>query len=142
MATYQRIKNSDGTTSHVAQVRIKPFKATAKSFPTKPAAVEWAEAKERELRAQRKHGADRSDLPSLTVKTLVDEFLADPETKVLRYYEDLERLCAWWVNEFGSTRISEVGVLKLRAARDKLKGAGKDVRAAGTVNRCLSVFRS
>ena len=62
MASYAKYRNEDGTTSHVAQVRIKPFKPIAKSFPTKPAAKEWAEAKERELRAQRKHGADRSDL--------------------------------------------------------------------------------
>jgi len=33
-------------------------------------------------------------------------------------------------------------VLKLCAAREKLKGTGTDVRAAGTVNRHLSAFRS
>ncbi len=142
MASYAKYRNEDGTTSHVAQVRIKPFKPIAKSFPTKPAAKEWAEAKERELRAQRKHGADRSDLPSLTVATLVKEFLADSETKALRYYDDLERLCAAWVNEIGPSKVAEVGVLKLRAARDKLKDSGKETRSAATVNRYLSAFRS
>jgi integrase len=142
MATYQRNKNSDGTTSFVAQVRIKPFKPIAKSFPTKLGAKEWAQAKERELREQRKHGADRADLPSLTVKTLVDEFLADSETKALRYYDDLERLCAWWVNELGASKVGDIGVLKLRAARDRLKGSGSEARVAATVNRYLSAFRS
>src|SRR5271169_3149811 len=140
MASYQRYKNGDGTTRVVAQVRIKPFKPIAKSFPTKPAAKEWAEAKERELRGQRKHGADRTDLPSLTVATLVSEFLADGETKALRYYDSLERLCAWWINELGASKVADIGVLKLRAARDKLKADG--ARAAGTCNRYLSAFRS
>ena len=57
-------------------------------------------------------------------------------------YERTERLCAWWVNEHGSTRVSDIGVLKLLAARDKLKGSGDYIRAAATVNRCLSAFRS
>jgi integrase len=142
MASYRRYRNEDGTTSVAAQVRIKPFKPIAKSFPTKPAAKEWAEAKERELRGQRKHGADRADLSSLTVKTLVDEFLADSETKALRYYDDLERLCAWWVNELGVSKVGDVGVLKLRGARDKLKATGEHRRTPGTINRYLSAFRS
>ena len=82
-ASYTRIRNGDDTVSSVAQVRVKPFKPTAKSYPTRPAAKEWAEAKEKELKEQRKHGADRTDLPALSVKTLVDEFLADGETKAL-----------------------------------------------------------
>jgi integrase len=142
MASYRRYRNEDGTTSVAAQVRIKPFKPIAKSFPTKPAAKEWADAKERELREQRKHGADRADLPSLTVKTLVDEFLADSETKALHYSDDLERLCAWWVNDMGATKVADVGVLKLRAARDKLKDGGSKTRAPSTINRYLSALRS
>jgi integrase len=139
MASYQRYRNEDGTTSIVAQVRIKPFKPIAKSFPTKPAAKDWADAKERELREQRKHGADRTDLPSLTVRTLVTEFLADGEMKALAYFDDLERLCAWWTNEFGANKVADIGVLKLRAARDTLVGDGL---ANSTVNRYLSAFRS
>jgi integrase len=142
MASVRRYKNSDGSTSYVAQVRIQPFKPIAKSFPTKPAANEWADETEKSLRKQRERGADRTDLPALTVKTLVDEFLGDSETKALRYFEDLERLCAWWVNEYGTTRVADLGVLKLRAARDKIKGTGDDARAPATVNRCLSAFRS
>ncbi len=142
MASYRRYRNEDGTTSHVAQVRIKPFKPIAKTFSTKAAAKEWADAKERELRAQRKHGADREDLPSLTIQTLIEEFLADPETKALRYFDDLERLLAEWVNDMGSARVADVGVIKLRAARDKLRGSGDRTRAPATVNRHLSALRS
>jgi integrase len=142
MASVRRYKNGDGSTSYVAQVRIQPFKPIAKSFPTKPAALDWADDTEKSLRKQRERGADRSDLPALTVKTLVDEFLADSETKALRYVDDLERLCAWWVNEYGSTRVADLGVLKLRAARDKLKDGGETERGAATINRYLSAFRS
>jgi len=134
--------NANGSKSFVGQVRVAPFKPISKSFPTRAAAKDWADETRKSLESQRERGADRTDLPSLTVKTLVDEFLADGETKALRYFSELERHCEWWVNEYGSTRVSDMGVLKLRAARDKLKGSGDDVRAAGTVNRCLSGFRS
>jgi integrase len=140
MASFRKYRNDDGTTSIAAQVRIKPFKAIAKSFPTKPAAKEWAEAKEKELRAQRKHGADRTDLPALTVRTLLDEFLRDSEVASLRYFDDLARLCAWWSNEMGATKVADVGVLKLRTARGKLQDGG--ARSAATVNRYLSALRS
>lgn len=142
MASIAKYRNSDGSTSYVAQVRIKPFKPTAKSFDTKAAAKAWADDQEKTLKAQRDRGADRADLPSLTVAKLCEEFLADPEVKRLAYFDDLERLVAWWSNEYGTDRVVDVGVLKLRAARDKLTGSGKDKKAPATVNRYLSAFRS
>src|SRR5260221_11621314 len=117
MASVRPYKNSDGSTSYVAQVRIQPFKPIAKSFPSRPAAREWADETEKPLRKQRERCADRSDLPALTVKTLIDEFLADSETKTLRYVEDLQRLCAWWVNGYRSTLVADVCGRELGAAR-------------------------
>lgn len=138
MASYQKRKNNDGTTSVMAWVRIKPFKAASKAFSDKGAARVWAEALEKELKKQREHGEARKDLPSLTIKGLIDEFLADPETKQLKYYEDLKLLLAWWVNHCGAEKAMQFGTLKLREARDLLHNR----RAPGTVNRYLSALRS
>jgi integrase len=138
MASYQKRKNGDGSSSVIAWVRIKPFKAASKAFPTKPAAVAWATGLEAELRKQREHGEARQDLTSLTLKGLIEEFLADAETKQLKYFPDLEMLLAWWVNHFGSEKVLAFGTLKLREGRDLLRNG----RAAGTVNRYLSALRS
>jgi integrase len=138
VASYQKRKNNDGSTSVMAWVRIKPFKAASKAFSDKGAAKAWAEALEKELKKQREHGQARNDLPSLTVQGLINEFRADPETKQLKYFADLELLLAWWVNHCGAEKVLQFGTLKLREARDLLRNG----RAPGTVNRYLSALRS
>ena len=138
MASYQKRKNGDGSTSVIAWVRIKPFKPASKAFANQAEARVWATGLEGELRKQRDHGEARKDLTSLTIKGLVDEFLADPETKQLKYFPDLETLLAWWVNHSGGEKALGFGTLKLREARDLLRNG----RAAGTVNRYLSAMRS
>lgn len=131
-------KNSDGTTSYLAVVRIRPFKAASKAFATYPEAKRWADDLVRELTTQRERGEARKDLTTLTIKGLIEAFLEDPETKQLRYYPDLERLLAWWVNHCGGEKVLQFGTVKLREARELL-GNG---RAPGTVNRYLSALRS
>ena len=138
MASYQKRKNGDGSTSVMAWVRVKGFDTASKAFPNQADARAWGAALEAELRKQRSHGEARSDLTSLTVKGLIDEFLADPETKQLKYFADLERLLAWWVNHSGGEKVLGFGTLRLREARDLLRNG----RAAGTTNRYLSAMRS
>jgi integrase len=138
MASYQKRKNSDGSKAVLAWVRIKPFKPVSKSFPNQEAAKAWADALEAELKAQRSTGTKRQDLPNLTVAGLVTEYLADPDTKSLRTYDDVERLLLWWVNHFGAEKVREFGSGKLREARDLLRNG----RANGTANRYLSALRS
>jgi integrase len=130
-------RNKDGTTSFLAVVRIKPFKAASKAFKTLGEARTWADNLTRELTDQRERGA-RPELTSLTIKGLIEEFLKDPETKQLKYYEDLESLLAWWVNHCGGEKVLQFGTVKLREARELL-GNG---RAPATVNRYLSALRS
>jgi integrase len=138
MAYIQRRKNRGGSVSFLAQVKVEPFRPPTKSFPSRAGALAWATALERELKAQRKRGGTRSDIAKLTVGELINEFLADPETQGLRYVDDLTRLLAWWVNAHAATKTFELGVLKLRDARDKLLTK----RGPATVNRYLSAMRA
>jgi integrase len=138
MASYQKRTNGDGSKSVLAWVRIKPFKPASKAFPNQAAARAWAEELETELRKQRKSGEVRKDLPSLTIKGLIEAFLADPETIRLRYFSDLETLLAWWVNHCGGEKVLQFGTVKLREARTLLSNG----RAPATVNRYLSALRS
>lgn len=138
MATIQKRKNKDGSTSYVAWVRIKPFRPVSKSFRQRKAAAEWADDLERELRAQREHGGVRADVATLTVRDLAQAFLEDPDVQALRSYETLELRLAWWVNHYGGERALGLNVLKLREARDKLRPG----REPATVNRYLAAMRS
>jgi integrase len=138
VATILKRKNSDGSRSFIAQVRIRPFKPVAKAFPSKPDALAWAAALETELKDKRKRGGLRQDVATLTVRKLAEEFLADPETKALRSFDSLELLLSWWTNHYGHERVREFGVLRLREARERLTPG----RAPATVNRHLSALRS
>jgi integrase len=138
VSTIARKRNRDGSTSYVAQVRIQPFKPVAKSFPTKAEAKSWADRHERELKDHRTDSKVTADLPRLTIAQLVLQFLDDPNTQKLRYYDDLETLLCWWVEQYGSERVLALGAATLREARGKLLVG----RAHGTVNRYLSALRS
>lgn len=138
MASIDRRKNSDGTVTFMARVRVKKFKPVAKAFAKKGKAIEWAEALEKELKVQGKRGGVTEELSKLTIAGLIDQFREDPENKSLRYFSSLELLLAWWVNDCGATKVLELNVLILREARDRLRMG----RKAATVNRHLSALRS
>ena len=149
MATIDERKNSDGSRSYVAQVRIRPFKPSSRTFHerdfsdarkgAKKAAEQWAEGLEKTLREQRVRGGVRSDVASLSLRQLAHEYIADPETKALATYGERERQIAWWVNEYGSTKALEFpSPVLLRAARDTLSKHHE----AGTVNRYLAAARA
>lgn len=139
MANFQKRKNGDKSTSFVALVRIKGFSAVSKSFPTLKEAEQWAKGMEAELKDKKTQGQVlHKDLAKLTIKNLVEEYLADPITASKRYKPDLDLLCAWWVNAYASERVYEFGVQHVRAARAKLMPG----RSPATVNRYLSAMRA
>jgi integrase len=138
MASYARKRNKDGSSSWVAQVRVRGFKPTAKSFEKREAAEVWAEDLERELRRDREGGNLSADVTQLTIAKLAREYLADPETQALRYYEKLEAYLGWWIDKYGSTKVLRCGAAILRAARNRLSADKKPA----TVNRYMAALRS
>jgi integrase len=138
MATVQKRKNKDGTTSFLAQVRIRPYKAASKAFPTRGDAEAWAGRLEKELRTQRRQGSTRRDFSRLTIKNLIDEYLADPETAGKRSLTTKQDRLAWWISNYGAEKVSDMNVVTLREAREKLQHG----RGHATVNRYLSEMRS
>jgi hypothetical protein len=138
MPTIQRRKNRNGSVSWLAWVRVRPFKPVSRSFGTKDEAKAWADDHTRELKDHRQKAEAPTDLPRLTLAQLVRQYLDDPATQALGYYQDLTMLLAWWVNEYGSTRVLRLGAMTLREARGKLLVG----RENGTVNRYLSAMRS
>jgi integrase len=138
MAYIEKRTIGDGSVRILAQVNVRPFKRVAKYFTDRKAAKAWAEQLEATLKEQRDRGAVRKDLGTLTLHKLVLEFLGDPEIQRLRYFDDLHRLLAWFVNHYGGMRALELNVLTLREAREKLHRG----RSNATANRYLSAMRS
>jgi integrase len=128
----------------LALVRLKGFKAVSKTFPAAEEAIAWAAATRKELGTQRERGETRADLPKLTVGGLIREYLADPVTKALRSYETYHDRLDWWVARYGSVRVLDLNVLKLREARATLqRGDGlQHAPAPATINRYLAAMRA
>ncbi|MGH8304447.1 MAG: hypothetical protein ACRETG_02435, partial [Steroidobacteraceae bacterium] len=81
-------------------MRIKPFRSASKTFTARPDALTWARELERELLKQRDRGGIRRDVTKMSVAQLVREYLEDPETRALRYFDSLSLLLAWWTGRY------------------------------------------
>lgn len=148
MASIDERKNSDGTRSYVAQVRIKPFYPSSRTFherdfatrkDAQKAAATWAEELQKTLREQRARGAVRRDVGSLKVHELVAEYLGDPRTKALTTYDERHRQMCWWTDRYGMLRALEFpSPVVIREARDALLA----IHETSTVNRYLAAARA
>lgn len=145
MPAFQRRKNADGTVSTTAIVRVRGFKATSRTFKAPKAreadaaASAWATEQEASLRAMRQTGSGASDVTRITIRDLCARYLADPDLKLLKSWDDYGRQLAWWGNEFGDERAASFGPARLHDARAKLVAGG---RAPATVNRYLAAIRA
>ena len=138
-------RNTSKGPRFMALVRVQPFNPVSRTFKDAAAAIEWAAAKRRDLEGQReKDEAVRTDLPSLTVKGLIDEYLADPVTRALRSYETYHERLDWWVARYAATRVLDFGVRVAREGRAALeRGVGLEKKpAAATINRYLAAMRA
>jgi integrase len=144
MANILKRKNRDGSYSFRVRIRLKGFAKATESFPTRVEAKRWAEKIEKELKAERTRGAVREDLATLSITSLINEYLADENVKALKHWGDRADLLNWWKTHYGGTRVVDFGVLMLREARGTLQRSGRrrGVRSPATVNRYLSAIRS
>ena len=139
MPTISKRETRTAQTAYLAQVRVAGLGPVAKTFSDPKAALAWRAGTSRRCCASSVSAAPcRADVATLTVGALVLEFLADPETTRLRYFDDLHRLCAWWIQHYGTVRAVEFGVLQIRGGREALRNC----RGPATVNRYLSALRS
>jgi integrase len=153
MATVNDRKNSDGSRSYVAQVRVKGFRPTSKTFNARDfsspkealkAAEAWGESQEQELRDFRNRGNVRADVASITFAQLVSEHLRDESTTALASFKARQLQLAWFVNKYGNVRAIEfANPVRLRDARDQLRkdGAGDGPLAPQTTNRYMAAVR-
>jgi integrase len=156
MATITEHKNGDGSRSFTAQVRIKPFNPSSRTFherdfasgrkEARRAAEAWAEELEKTLREQKVRKGVSRNVANLSLRQLADEYLADPKTKALGDYEGRELQIAWWVNRYGATKAIEFpSPVLLREARAALSATTVDKQGntmtAGTVDRYLAAAR-
>jgi hypothetical protein len=80
----------------------------------------------------------RAEVGTVTLRQLIERFLADPVVGQLRYLPDLEQLLGAGADEYGPSRVSAFGRLQKAAFRDKLIGQKLSL---ARVNRYLAAPR-
>ncbi|MDX2153301.1 MAG: tyrosine-type recombinase/integrase [Bryobacteraceae bacterium] len=150
MATFQKYKRKDGTTGWTAIVRVTGFDPARQAFTKREDAETWASTTERDLKERRERGGARPEMTTVTVRQLIERYLADPKVRQLRSYDDLEALLATCVDRLGDARARTFGRLQITQFRDELmkeRPRNRGKLGAGTlsparVNRYLSALRA
>lgn len=139
MATVQKRKNDDGTTSYRVMVRLKGHPTASATFNRLTDAREWGSKTEGDMKAGRYFSAAKLK----TLNDLCDKYI--PAVKLrLKTWAEVERQLEWWKAKAGSEMLAAITSARIAEWRDELlatpkqRGGGK--RSAADVNRTIAAL--
>ena len=141
MATVQKRKNDDGTTSYRVMVRLKGHPTATATFTRLTDAREWGSTTERDMKAGRYFSAAK-------LKTLDDLFdkyekAASPR---LKSWDDVKNRLDWWRAKAGGEMLDAITPIRIAEWRDELlatpKKYGGGQRSGADVNRTIAALSS
>ena len=141
MATLQKRKNDDGTTSYRVMVRLKGHPTTSATFSRLTDAREWARATETDMKAGRYFGASKRK----TLGELFDKYEVAAKPR-LKSWDGVKRRLDWWRLKAGGELLDAVTPARIAEWRDELlstpkqNGGGK--RSGADVNRAIAALSS
>lgn len=107
MASIQKRKNANGSTSYKVQIRLKGYAPETATFERKTDANQWAQKTEAEMRAGRYFGASKRH----TFRDLAEEYYEHSKDKVKLNY---------WISVFGNDTLDSITPIRIGKQRDKL----------------------
>ncbi len=141
MATIQKRKNDDGTTSYRVMIRLKGHPTATATFDRLTDAREWGSKIERDMKAGRYFSASK-------LKTLGDLFdkyekAASPR---LKSWDGVKNRLDWWRAKADGEMLDAITPVRIAEWRDELlatpKKYGGGQRSAGDVNRTIAALSS
>lgn len=141
MATVQKRKNDDGTTSYRVQIRLKGHPTASATFTRLTDAREWAAMTENEMKTGRYFGAAKS-------KTLGDLFDKYGTAAALRLksWKGVKGRLDWWRTKAGGEMLDAITPSRIADWRDELlatpKQNGGGQRTGSDVNRTIAALSS
>lgn len=139
MATVQKRKNDDGTTSYRVMVRLKGHPTATATFARLTDAREWGAKTESDMKAGRYFGAAKLK----TLNDLCDKYIPAAKSR-LKSWAEIERQLKWWQSKAGSEMLAHITPARIAEWRDELaampkqRGGGK--RSAADVNRTIAAL--
>jgi integrase len=141
MATVQKRKNDDGTTSYRVMIRLKGFPQASATFDRLTDAREWATKTEADMKAGRYFGNAKMK----TLGDLFDEYEKSAKSR-LKSWGGVKARLDWWQSKAGGEMLDAITPARIAEYRNELlatpkqRGGGK--RSGADVNRTIAALSS
>lgn len=103
MATIEKRKLDDGTTSYRVKVRLKGYPQESATFSRLTDAREWVQKTEADMKAGRHFGASKRH----TLIDLIDSYEKSAQHKALKSGKEIRARLDWWRKQYGSKLLQE-----------------------------------
>jgi integrase len=127
MASIEKRKNDDGTTSYRVKIRLKGFLPESATFSRLTDAREWEQKTEADIKAGRHFGVSKRH----TLNDLIDSYEKSAKHKELKSAKDMRARLVWWRNQHGKKLLQEITPSLVAQGRDALASEYVTVRRRG-----------
>lgn len=134
MATIEKRKLDDGTTSYRVKIRLKGYPAESATFSRLTDAREWVQKTEADIKAGRHFGISKRH----TLNEMIDSYEKSPKHNELKSAKEMRARLAWWRQHHGEKLLQDITPALIAQCRDALTKESLTVRrraADGTVSR-------
>jgi integrase len=127
MATIEKRKLDDGTTSYRVKVRLKGHAPESATFSRLTDAREWIQKTEADMKAGRHFGASKRH----TLSELIDSYEKSAQHKELKSAAEMRTRLDWWRKRCGDKLLQEITPALVAQGRDALTNENLTVRRRG-----------
>lgn len=127
MASIEKRKNDDGTTSYRVKIRIKGHTPESATFSRLTDAREWEQKTEADIKAGRHFGISKRH----TLSELIESYEKSAEHKALKSAKDMRARLVWWHTHHGAKLLQDITPKLVAQSRDALMSENVTVRRRG-----------
>lgn len=127
MASIEKRKNDDGTTSYRVKIRLKGHAPESATFARLTDAKEWVQKTEADIKAGRHFGVSKRH----TLNELIDSYEGSAEHKTLKSAKDMRARLVWWRTHHGEKLLQDITPSLISKGRDALMDEPVTVRRRG-----------
>lgn len=127
MATIEKRKNDDNTTSYRVKIRLRGYTPESATFSRLTDAREWIQKTEADIKAGRHFGASKRH----TLNELIDSYEASKQHKELKSAKEMRARLDWWREQYGEKLLQEITPALVAQGRDALTNENLTVRRRG-----------
>lgn len=131
MATIEKRKLDDGTTSYRVKIRLKGHAPESATFTRLTDAREWVQKTEADIKAGRHFGASKRH----TLNELINSYESSAKHKELKSAKEMRTRLDWWRKQHGGKLLQDITPAVVAKGRDALNDEFLTVRRRGDDGR-------